>query len=228
MADTPSGPPPIDSLKTGDLLFPRPKDGWVPYLRAAANQEAGYGEEEKEWLALRRQIASGEGTIPAEAREKIAKMSYDEFRARYGGGGDPALFGVHFYTGHVAIFDSGSVIEALWGDIDKVIRRPYADWATEHADKLVWQSRLKDRSADELLKFCDVAKAQVGIPYDFLDFDLLDASGFYCSKLVWFAVWTALAFAMDDNEDAIRLFWYSPKQLLHSRHLTAIQFPANY
>ncbi len=228
MAANKNGPPTLDTLQTGDLLFPRANDGWVPYLRGAANQTTAYGAEEKEWLKLREQITGGKGIIPDEARKKIATMSYDEFRAQYGGGGNPALFGVHFYTGHVVIFDSGNVIEALWGNIDRVIEHSYADWAKERADDLVWQSRLTGRSANDLRKVCDEAKAQVNKPCDFLDFDLLDASGFYCSKLVWFSVWTALGLAMDDDDDAERLFWYSPKQLLHSKHLTAIQCPDNY
>jgi hypothetical protein len=59
MADAKYGPPPADSLITGDLLFPRATDGWVPYLRGAANQAAAYGEEGKEWLNLRKRIAAG-------------------------------------------------------------------------------------------------------------------------------------------------------------------------
>lgn len=99
MAANKNGPPTLDTLQTGDLLFPRANDGWVPYLRGAANQTTAYGAEEKEWLKLREQITGGKGKIPDEARKKIATMSYDEFRAQYGGGGNPALFGVHFYTG---------------------------------------------------------------------------------------------------------------------------------
>jgi hypothetical protein len=228
MSDKNQGPPALSTLKTGDLLFPRPKDGWVPYLRAATNRRNSYGEEEKEWLGIRAKIGVGEGKVPDVARKQIAKMSYDEFRAEYGGTGDPALFGFHFYTGHVAIFDSGSVIEALWGNCDKVIQRPYADWAKEHADHLVWQSRLKNRSAEDILDFCKVATKQVGVRYDFFDFDLSDASGFYCSKLIWYSVWEALGFAMDDDNRPMRLFWYSPKQLLHSPHLEPIQAPDSY
>ena len=228
MADANNGPPPIEALQTGDLLFPRPVDGWVPYLTGHANQSSTYGEEEKEWLELRQQIVDGKGVMPPAARAKIGTMSYDEFRAHYGGTGNPALFGVHFYTGHVAIFDSGEVIEALWDQYDSVIKHSYADWVKVRGKDLVWQSRLTGKRDADLRKFCDAARAQVGKPYDFINFNLLDATGFYCSKLVWFAAKTALGLALDDHNNPERIFWYSPKQLLHSKHLTAIQAPDNY
>jgi hypothetical protein len=223
-----SGPPPETSLKTGDLLFPRPKDGVVVYLSGAAKHASDYSEEEREWLNIRKRIANGEGEIPQTARDEIASMSYNEFRVRYGGEGGPGLFGIQFYTGHVAIFDAGNVIEALWGGCDRVIERPYAVWADKHADHLVWQSRFADRSDAELCAFCEVARQQVNVPYNFFNFDLSDNSGFYCSKLVWYAVWKAMKFEPDNDPVTLRLFWYSPKQLLHSQHLAAIQAPANY
>jgi cell wall-associated NlpC family hydrolase len=224
-----AGPPIADLVVTGDLLFPRPRDGWVPYLQQAGRHpREGYGSEEKAWRNIQGRIAAGEGKIPDEARQQIKSMSYDEFRARYGGPANPRLFGLHFYTGHVAIFDSGDVIEALWGDIGRVIRRSYSDWAAEHQDDLVWQSRLTGINENELRELCDEANRQVGAPYDFFDFELMDASGFYCSKLVWFVTRSVLGIAMDDDPNPQRYFWYSPKQLLHSPHLTAIQSPSPY
>jgi len=226
------GPPPASALKIGDLLFPRAKDAWIPYLYSQGGQQVSwYSKEASEWQKIRQAIADGAGKIPPEARALIAEMSYDEFRARYNGNARGALAaeGLGFSVGHVAIVTGADeVVEALWGKVEHVIKRSYGEWAKEHAKDYVWLSRFTNVTAAQFAQFTQIALSEVGKPYDFFNFDLSDDAGFYCSKLVWYCASKSFSFTTDDNSDPHRGFWYSPKQLLHSRHLQAIQSPEKY
>jgi hypothetical protein len=53
----------------------------------------------------------------------------------------------------------------------------------------------------------------------FWNFDLADASDFYCSKLAWLSVRDALSFAIDGDENPRRRFWFSPKQLPYLKRI---------
>src|ERR1051326_1398113 len=64
--------------------------------------------------------------------------------------------------------------------------------------------------------------------FNIWNFDLGDDREFYCSKLMWYSVWTTLGLALDDMPWTTRLVWFSPKQLMHSPHVDVLFSPGNY
>jgi hypothetical protein len=78
------------------------------------------------------------------------------------------------------------VVEAKGGP--DVQRLSYADWLQQHPGEVFWVGRLKGIPPEKRAKVAEKAAEQIGNPYDFWDFDLEDANGFYCSKLAWLAI----------------------------------------
>jgi uncharacterized protein YycO len=113
-----------------------------------------------------------------------------------------------------------------------VLRVRYADWLTDFSDVQVWHGRFRDLDAPATQRIADVALGQLGKPYDFFNFNLIDDRGFYCSKLVWFSVWRAARIAADDNPDPNRgnRFppWFSPKALIGASRITMLHSPGEY
>lgn len=56
----------------------------------------------------------------------------------------------------------------------------------------------------------------------------MDDSAFYCSKLAWLAAMRSLGFAVDDDPNPKRSFWFSPKQFLYSRRVARLNDPGEY
>ena len=137
-----------------------PYDAGPP--RAVDADEAKWNEERDQFIANVRTKAPY--FTPAQT-ERIRKLSYKEFRARYTGeekGASTYSIKNPFdsvYVGHVAIVDideTGTpwIIEALWGR--GVLRHTYADWTKERAGEVVWLGRLAK------LSDADRAKISVG------------------------------------------------------------------
>ena len=161
-------------------------------------------------------------------------MSYEDFVAFYLDGrplGKPANFGsAADYVGHVGIVDVvrgvPMVIEAVTGQ--GVRRIEYAKWLAERPDELVWLGRLRGLSPAKRQAVAEIAAKNLGKPYDFWDFDLVDDSGFYCSKLAWYSIWFGASLAPDDDSNPDRSIWYSPKALMGSKHIELIVNPGSY
>lgn len=104
----------------------------------------------------------------------------------------------------------------------------YGTWVRERPAELVWHARIANIRPDSQSAIAEEAIKYVGTPYNFWNFDLRDTAGFYCSKLAWLSIVTAVGTAPDDNMRSKRLLWYSPKQLLRSPHLSFLNTPGDY
>ena len=231
------GAPEPGALAHGDLLWPKGKNKIILYLHndETAQDTAEVAAEKRDWEDEQRAFCGGDHPdFPPEAKARLCSLSYEEFRADYGsetiGLTNYALLGV-ISVGHVAIVDATDhndpwVIEALRKP--GVVRGRYSDWAAKHHDDLVWHGRLGAPVAGDPEKFVDAAKNQLGRPYDFWNFDLLDTAGFYCSKLVWYAAFKAFGVALDGEANHRRGFWYSPRQITRSPHVQMLSGHGNY
>lgn len=234
-----AGPPPMPDAKqfqSGDFLWPKKPGVFVPYdaglPRPADADKAKWYEERDRFIAS---VATKSPYFTPAQTERMRKLTYEEFRARYTGTRNPGrgTYSVSgpVYVGHIAIIDideAGApwIIEALWGK--GVIRRPYTDWTTERSGEVVWLGRLAKLSAADRAKISGEARKHVGKPYDFWNFDLNDESGFYCTKLAWMAAFRSLNIAVDDHLNPKRAFWFSPKQFLYTARVTRLIDPGPY
>lgn len=238
--------PDARQFQTGDLLWPKKKGAIIPYS-ASAPPDAELIEWEKQHRLLL-DAAEAPG-VPPQVAERLRALTYEQYREIYFGdppqGNQPQVMRAGTPTvavGHVAIIDverGGDVfvIEATPapqpGSIrGAIVRLPYKDWLAGRKDYQVWHGRLDKGGSDDRAKVVTVARAQVGKPYAFFNFDLNDDSGFYCSKLVWMSVWRALNIALDGNANSDRRGqfppWFSPRQLANSPDVRMLHKPGEY
>jgi uncharacterized protein YycO len=105
----------------------------------------------------------------------------------------------------------------------------YPEWLAGYkTGTKVWHGRLKDVSADGRRRVRDAARAFEGRRFEFWNFNLEDATEFYCSKLVWLAIREALNIAVDNQPNPRRWFWFSPKQLMHAERIEVLFCPSSY
>jgi cell wall-associated NlpC family hydrolase len=236
----PTQPAPLAKLlQAGDLIWPKKPNATVPYNsrpgEAEKSDEAQWYREKEEYLAT---LAKKENPSDDEKQRfsELKRMSYQGFVSYYlddHAGDRPVPFsGGTVYVGHVAIIDviDGErwVVEAMVGKNKGVQTVPYGQWIAERKGELFWVARLRDFSPEQRANVVKIAKEQLGKPYNFWNFDLGDTSGFYCSKLAWYAIFTATGIAPDDNKNPKRIIWFSPKQLTTSRHLEFVVNPQDY
>lgn len=234
-----SGPPlpRPEIFESGDLIWPKKPGVFVPYSQQSGievDQDRLIWEREKQEFLSRARLQPS--IFPPEQLAALEQLEYREFLARYQADQLPNTPGVYstgggLYVGHVGIIDitpsrSIFVIEALWGK--GVVRHSYDDWLASRLGEVVWLGRLKGRPSDERARIVPVASKMIGRPYDFWNFDLNDDKSFYCSKLIWQAIFRGLGFAVDGNNDPKRSFWFSPKQLLYLPAINRIHDPGPY
>jgi len=229
--------PPADTLQAGDLIWPKPPNTVVPYL--VPLREGSTGNPTQWQMEKDRYLASlaAKPTLSSVERARykaLQGMTYSDFARQYFAplpSQDSNLRGLQiFFVGHVGIIqiENGApvVIEAMIGfGVQKV---PYKTWIESRPNQLFWVSRLKETSADRRAAVAAVAEHYLGRPYDFWNFNLMDDSRFYCSKLAWLAIDKATGIPPDDNPNGNRVLWYSPKQLLGSQHLESIYSSGSY
>jgi hypothetical protein len=233
---SPTAPAP-ELLQAGDLIWPKKPGTIVPYDSRpgqAENSDAARWQKEKE--AYLDQLRKKPEPSPEEKERYAAlqKMTYEEFTGYYLSdriSGQPATYGLgNLDVGHVGIIEitNGTpfVVEAMIGY--GVRRLSYADWLRGRPGELFWVGRLKGVPSEKRAAVSAKAAEQLGKPYDFWDFNLEDASGFYCSKLAWLSILQGAGFAPDDDPNPHRVLWYSPKQLTKSQHIEWIVNPGNY
>ncbi len=249
--------PDPQTFETGDLVWPKPSGAVVPYAGTDPTKSAVDALElrEDEWQRLRvlfvRSARASAPALPEADRayqlklaEEVEAMTYSQFVPGYGAGVSPGDFqtygiGQLAYVGHVALIDVDSasgvpyVVEAVYGTNlacqSCVQRVRYADWLQARGDVLVWHGRLRNLDGAARRHVVEVARAQLQKPYQFFNFNLADNSGFYCSKLVWYAVQAATGIAVDGRSDPRRLIWFSPLQLLNAREqVQLLSSPGNY
>lgn len=230
-------PPPATMLQSGDLIWPKRPGALVFYdsrLQVAEEGEAARWEREKEKYL--KGILGHASPLPEEKERYAAlrNMNYEDFVDYYLSDqlpGKSSAFGWGAVeVGHVAIVQIKEgepyIIEAMWGP--GVQRLPYTEWTKVHQGEIIWVGRLKEVSAEVRATVGERAADQIGKPYDFWRFDLMDTSGFYCSKLAWLAIKEATGSSPDGNDNPKRILWYSPKQLLTSERVQLIVNPGDY
>jgi Permuted papain-like amidase enzyme, YaeF/YiiX, C92 family len=236
-ADAIATPPAAALLQAGDLIWPKKPGTIVPYNSRpgeADKSDALRWRNERE--AYLDQIRHNPNPSPQEKERYSAlqKMTYEEFASYYLGDripGQPATYGLgDIAVGHVGIIEITDgrpfVVEAMIGP--GVRRLSYADWLRDRPGEFIWVGRLRGVPPEKRAAVAECAAKQIGKPYKFFDFDLEDASGFYCSKLAWLSVRLGAGFPPDDDPNPNRMLWYSPKQLMKSNHIELIVNPGDY
>jgi hypothetical protein len=227
-----------ESFESGDFLWPKKPGAYVPYN--SGGQAIVARDDAVEWEVGKQEflkrIENDPGYFTKADIAAIRELTYREFYARYAGDQQPDMPGVYsagsgIYVGHVGIVDIDGdgkpwVIEALMGD--GVVRTAYDKWLLSRPGQIVWQGRIREISKQDRKKIVIEAMKYLGRPYDFWNFDLNKDDGFYCSKLVWMAVFRSLGFAIDGKANPQRTFWFSPKQLLYAKTITRLHDPGPY
>ena len=237
------------TFRSGDLVWPKKKGSLVPRTRSV---QAAPTQERREWESARQQMLADPAAagLSPEVAERLKTMSYEEFERVYfsaqspppqGASRSAGAVGRTISVGHVGLIEVAAqgipyVVEATPkrpdGTAAGVIRVRYADWLKSYTNIQVWHGRFSDLDAAACRRVLDVARSQLGKPYDFFNFDLNDDRSFYCSKLVWMSVWRAAKIAADDNPDPQRGKgfppWFSPKALLSAKRMTMLHSPGEY
>lgn len=242
------------ALRTGDLVWPKPRGGvLVPYSGTAAAsalsdaqelQEDAWNRERLDFILAARTAPAGIDADTVYVRElarAVENLTYTDFFHAYAAQASPGEFQTHgagqlAYVGHVGVVqvDAGVpyVIEAVMGktlDCTSCVQRVrYDRWLAARGDILVWHGRLRGLDAAQRGAVADVARSQVQKPYRFFNFNLADDRGFYCSKLVWYSVNRVTGQAVDGNTSPRRLIWFSPLQLMRTSAVELLSSPGDY
>lgn len=217
-----------EALKNGALIWIRGEDDWVPY---SSDNEAAEFESSLD-VALKRDMKL------LEEMPHLEDMTYEEFYASYFFG-DP-IYGEIGYSsqqsfgvGHVAIVrivdDQFRVLEASgykFGLRDISLQ----DWlASQDVGTQFWIGHFQQFEDAEINKILEIISSEISAnkSYDFWSFDLEDPAAFYCSKLIWYAVYKATGRRLDGGI-ARPLPWFSPKQLLASSYISVVASPGDY
>jgi hypothetical protein len=183
--------PAAELLQAGDLIWLKKPGAIVPYYSKPGEADKGdavrWQKEKKAYLGL----IIGKSSPSPEEEERysaLQKMTYEEFVSYYLGDripGQPATYGLgDISVGHVGIIEISDgrpfVVEAMWGP--GVQRLSYADWVQKRPGEIFWLGRLKEVPPEKRAAVAEWAVEQIGKPYNFWDFDLEDANGFYCSN----------------------------------------------
>lgn len=221
-------------IRHGDLIWIRSSDEWIPYNAGTAQKEF---EERLNEVTKNRDLLSSFPTLD--------RLTYNEFHAayfeghlinqleNYRDGNDSVGVG---HVGIIQIINSEIfVIEAANQDLG-VIRTPLRNWILGLGPTTkFWIGRFRTAPPGEFIPLNKIdAIVQVAAEqakqkksYDFFNFDLADSTGFYCSKLVWYATFQATGRKLDKGVK-YWLPWYSPKQLLSSPFLDIVINPESY
>jgi Permuted papain-like amidase enzyme, YaeF/YiiX, C92 family len=225
------------TFESGDFVWPKKPGKYVPYRN---DVDASPDEERQRWQAEKEAFVKNIRANPSYFSDaditELENMTFREFYSRYAGDQKPGVPGAYstgagIYVGHVGIIEVDSnkipwIVEALM--TRGVVRTTYDDWIASRPGEIVWHGRVRDLGAEDRAKIVSDAKKYLGRPYYFWNFDLSDDSQFYCSKLVWLAIWRSLGFAIDGDSNPKRKFWFSPKQLLYAKTITRLHDPGPY
>lgn len=233
------------TFQSGDFLWPKPVGGaFIPYsgtpqtnwiVDAAELSEEEWTSQKFEFIKAARASRNESGPDAQYLRDladRLEVLSYTKFFNAYTGDVMPEEFQAYgaghlLYVGHMAIVEidpkdrKPHVVEAVYGKTpvgSSVVQKlPYDTWLAYRNNPLVWHGRLRDVDAGRRAGIATVASDQVNKPYRFFNFHLQDATGFYCSKLAWYATKTATGLALDGNDNPRRLIWFSPLQAMKQK-----------
>jgi hypothetical protein len=244
--------PDPSTFTSGDFLWPAKPETFIPYSRSATPPG---GVEAAQWEAQRdaflAQTPVPDDPAAREIRNRLSRMTYEEFRAVYlqdtdtlpQDGMRTRSFSLpSVAVGHVAILEIGTdgvqrVIEAVPAGkknyqivTDRfkngVVVTPYSDWIAEHKDYKVWHGRVKQYANRGAI--AAAARGFLNRDYWFWSLDFGDESAFYCSKLVWVSAFKGLGLALDGDANKARQLWLSPKRLMKLDTVQMLHSPGNY
>lgn len=232
-------------LRHGDLIWLREKNKSIIFRVPTGTQIMSTSNmpimakkkgfiEPAAWEAGRRAYLA---SAAAKARDSVwlSNLSVRDFFARYFYDAIPSDFlgdsldKLGIYVGHVGLVRrTGRHVEIIEAadEISGVTRTEWSKWIDPKY--LMWSGRLTGLTPTEIEKVVEIAERQVGKKYDFWNFDLSDASSFYCSKLIWYAVMSATGKSVDGVVEPQRKFWCSPKQLTRSQLVTLMEGEGPY
>lgn len=243
--------PNAETLQTADLLWTKLPGVPIPYaakdkLHEGMEIDAATSPEafERGRRAMYEELKA-QPTLNDEAwrfKEALRTMSYEQFYLSYFNTTEPGrpepYSSTTWLVGHVAIVsvdEDGDrhVVEAVQ---PKVHEMAYEDWSKKNEKQAVWHGRLHPAFANGLdaskkSRIVDEARRHLDAKYELFSRSatrLDDTKSFYCSKLVWHAVWQATGAAIDGNPKRFRPFWVSPKMLLSAKHVEKQADPGNY
>ena len=235
-ADSLVRPKPED-LQTGDLLWPQHPNAYIPF---SSGQNLLKYAERKWWIDLVTKFSThlvDKSTEQAwenlqavkDSVLRLQNSSFSLFYSRYAknqsvADATPKSTLPQLAVGHVGIVLAKKNIPYIVdADLPSKTREggvrslPYEDWlnVSKRQSDNIWHASLKLRD-NEKQRVAEIANDQIGAPYNFCNWDLLDGSGFYCSKLIWYSYYQATQRSMDGGS-ARRSFWFSPKMLMNSK-----------
>ena len=229
--DASATPPAATLLEAGDLIWPKKPGVIVPYVstpgEAGKSDAMRWAEEKEDYL---NQIRRNPNPSPQEKERYAAlqHMTYEEFvdyylvtafqgrllTSAWGSSTSATLVLLRLSTGN----------RSLWRRCGVLVFSAYLmqiGCRSALVNSFGWDASKTFHLKSEL-RWRRWAAEQIGKPYNFWDFDLEDASGFYCSKLAWLSILQGAGFPPDDNPNPHRALWYSPKQLIKSKHVELI------
>lgn len=233
--------PDPSEFQSGDFVWPKKPGVIVPYSAAYAPDMRQVPTDfydrqkfETEKRAYLEHVAKSDRNFTASQEDRFNRLSFEAFAKQYQGSQtlnvESLGTGSIVYVGHVAVLEIWDgkpfVIEAV--SSRGVVRQPYENWLASRPGEEVWHGRVADLPQEQCSKIPAEAKKYLGRPYEFFNLDLNDDSGFYCSKLVWLAIFRSLQFAIDDDPESERFFWFSPKQLMNARRVQLLYSPGSY
>ena len=226
--------PDPSTFRAGDLLWPRKPQYYIPYgtqPMGSLKKDKAKWEREKQVFVEQVKKDPRSTEYDRALASRLKELSFEQFHARYIGDGEGELSAQGWipYVGHVAMLffknDTPWVVEAIPGQVRTIA---YTDWLSERGHEYIWHGRVGNLTDEQRLSVVAEALQQDQKPYEFWNFNLADGIGFYCSKLVWHAMFRAVGLALDDDPEPRRFFWYSPKQMIKSRHIQILYSPGDY
>ncbi|CAN5537768.1 hypothetical protein BH11PSE7_BH11PSE7_33200 [soil metagenome] len=221
------------TLCSGDLVWPKADDQIVCYL-TGDDYDMLWRQQRDAYVAM----VSANPAATQQERELamlVDGWSYAEFVTF-----PPSSFAAAMdrpWVGHVGVVEVRDGVpwvidatphRALGGvpGASGVADQTWNDWVGDdgHLKSHVWHGRLRDLTPEQAATIPVAARTQIGKPYQFFNFNLDDIAGFYCSKLVWYAVWSALKLSLDAGPPN-RSFWVSPLQLMRSAGVHLLYVP---
>ncbi|MFT4036345.1 MAG: hypothetical protein QM679_12300 [Patulibacter sp.] len=159
--------------------------------------------------------------------ERLAHVKEDDGPDRVAG----RVVASNYYVGHPAIVERRG--GRIW-IVDATPHRggiaitPYEEWLDDLPGCSLWHGRLRGFERDRRALVALAAASAKGRPYSLLNLHLDDIGGFYCSKLLWWAVWNSLGLAIDSKPIPARCRWLTPRETAMQPCFDRLFWPGEY
>lgn len=217
------------ALRTGDVIWPRADDQAVVYRVDDVSAEELLWQQRRDAFVTEVRTDAAAPAGVRELAQRVSQWTYDDYLSFPPQARIVDAYSRRVWVGHVGLIELRDgqpwVIDAM--PRTGVAASSYADWLASRPRANVWHGRLRELSDAQRQAVVHGAREVEGKPYQFFNFDLADPSGFYCSKLIWFAVWRALGLSLD-GQGPNRRFWFSPWQAMRSPRMDLLFEPGDY